>query len=151
MPTAEEIWREAEQQHAELEHQPPHTEEQIKACKALIYLFLVTFKYRMYDEVGKIVAQDYIQHNEELGTGRESIIEFAESRPDGFAYMRFKRIIVDGEYVGGQLHVREGASDKEGLRVFELLRYKDGQFLEHWDTMQPNKPASQHRHSNGIF
>ncbi|KAK1954567.1 hypothetical protein LY78DRAFT_593961 [Colletotrichum sublineola] len=151
MPTIAEIKAEVDEHYATLADQPPQTPAQIEACKALIYLFTVTFKYHMYDETAKLVSEDYIQHNEDLGTGRQSIIDFAESRTKGvYWYMRFKRIIVDGEYVGGQLHVKSSPED-EGVRVFELLRYKNGVFVEHWDVMQPIKPASERKNPIGVF
>ena len=151
MPTAAEIWTEADADYDALKDQPEQTEDQVKACKALLYLFLVTFKYHMYDETLKLISEDYIQHNEMLGTGPQSIIDFSEEKMRGdYFYMRFQRIIVNGEYVFGQLHVKDHAED-EGVRVAELLRYRNGRFVEHWDTVQPILPKSAKVNPNSVF
>jgi predicted SnoaL-like aldol condensation-catalyzing enzyme len=143
----EKIWKE------HLTDQPPQTPEQIKAAKALIELFLAAFVYHDYARARELVSEDYIQHNPSLGTGRESIIEFAErettdpNRPFTF---NWKRIFVDGQYVIAHNHVdiRDGT---DGVRVVEILRYENGVFTEHWDTVSPVPPKSEWKNANGPF
>ncbi|KAH7109489.1 hypothetical protein B0J13DRAFT_632342 [Dactylonectria estremocensis] len=143
----EKIWEE------HLIDQPRQTPEQIKAAKALIELFVATFKYHDYDRTRQMVAKDYIQHNPTVGTGVESIIEFAQrecSVPATSPILNYKRILVDGQYITVRLHVdpRDGS---EGLRVIEIFRYENGLFTEHWDCPVPNPPRSEHKNNYGLF
>jgi predicted SnoaL-like aldol condensation-catalyzing enzyme len=141
------IWKE------HLTDQPPQTPQQIKAGKALIELFLATFVYHDYDRTRELVSKDYIQHNPSLGTGVDSIIEFAEretrdpNRPFEF---NWKRIFVDGNYVIAHNHVETG-DGTDGVRVVEILRYENGVFTEHWDTVTPVPPKSEWKNQNGVF
>jgi predicted SnoaL-like aldol condensation-catalyzing enzyme len=143
----ERIWKE------QLTDQPKQTPEQIKAAKALIELFEATFNYHDYDVTRRLVAKDYIQHNVTVGTGQDSILEFAAREcadPATRPLFGYKRILVDGQYVVVHLLVkmRNGMGD---LKVIEIFRYEDGVFTEHWDSMAPIPPLSEHKNSNGVF
>ncbi|KAJ5209801.1 hypothetical protein N7449_004180 [Penicillium cf. viridicatum] len=99
-----------------------------------------------------------IEHNPEVGDGPESIIEFSQlankkiqnltgntaESPD----IRFKRILVDGDYVIIQSHVVRWKGDL-GLNVFDMLRHKDGEFVEHWDSI--SEVPNHSKNNNGIF
>ncbi|KAI7974979.1 hypothetical protein EIK77_002759 [Talaromyces pinophilus] len=143
----EKIWKE------HLTDQPPQTAEQIKAAKALIELFLAAFVYHDYARTRELVSKDYIQHNPSLGTGRESIIEFAEREttdPNKPFTCNWKRIFVDGQYVIAHIHV-DMNDGTDGVRVVEILRYENGVFTEHWDTVTPVPPKSEWKNPNGPF
>ncbi|CVL07438.1 uncharacterized protein FMAN_14360 [Fusarium mangiferae] len=133
--------------------QPTQTDEQIKAGRALIELFLATFVYHDYARTRELVSEDYIQHNPTLGTGRESIIEFAEREttdPNRPFKCNWKRILVDGQFVVAHIHV-EAYDGTDGMRVVEILRYEKGVFTEHWDTAAPVPPKSEWKNQNGLF
>ncbi|KAI1848225.1 hypothetical protein JX266_005938 [Neoarthrinium moseri] len=136
----------------QLKDQPKnHGPEEIKRCRALIELFLETFKYRNYTRTREMVHPDYIQHNATLGTGVESIIEFAErSWSDGkvMPEIRWNRMFVDGDYVIAHTKIMEGP---HGLKGVEYMRYQNGLFVEHWDVIEPVLPPEQHKNSNGVF
>ena len=152
MPDKQAFQVEVDKIYAELIDQPPHTPEQVHACKQIIKLFLYVFQYHMYDEVRKLVAKDYIQHNLSISTGGESIIEFAEMNrnPDGSTQMKlsYKRILVDGEYI--IIHMQGDLGAKQ-FRVVDIFRYRNGVFVEHWDAEQPIPPRSEWVNPNGPF
>ncbi|KAF5534517.1 snoal-like polyketide cyclase family 2 [Fusarium phyllophilum] len=142
----EKIWKE------QLTDQPKQTPDQIRAAKALIELFLATFKYHDYSVTRRLVRKDYIQHNLTVGTGQDSIIEFAEREAlrETPAIINYKRLLVDGEYVFVQFHV-DLSDGSPGLNCMEILRFNDGQFTEHWDVAATIPPASEHKNKNGPF
>jgi len=153
MPDAQAIQAEVDEIYAtELTDQPPHTPTQVEACKQVIKLFLTCFKYNQYDDVRKLVAEDYKQHNVTLGTGSESIIEFAEQNrnPDGTSRMKlsYKRILVDGEYV--IVHI-QGNLGQEAFKVVDIFRYRNGVFIEHWDSAEPIPAKDEWKNANGPF
>ncbi|KAL1799701.1 hypothetical protein ACET3X_000043 [Alternaria dauci] len=125
-----------------------HDANQTAAATKLIELFLLAFRYYEFDEVRKLIAKDYKQHDQSVGSGAESIIDFAKhmraeeiknSRdPDapGVARIDYKRIFVDGEYVVPHMHITRYPGDP-GLQAIEPMHYKDGVFQEHWTCLQP--------------
>lgn len=136
----------------QLTGQPPnHGPEEIKRCRALIELFLETFKYRNYERTRELVHPSYIQHNVSLGTGVDSIIEFSERSWKQWGKMPelvYKRIFVDGDYVIVHLKVEIG---QHGLKALEYLRWENDRFTEHWDVVEPIPPPEEHKNPNGVF
>lgn len=137
--TRPEIAAEIDRIYAEqLTDQPPHHgPEEIKKCRALIELFLETFKYKNYKRTREMVHPDYIQHNVDVDTGVDSIIEFSEKNGKEHGKMPeliYKCILVDGDYVVVHLKVELGP---HGTKALEYLRYQNGQFTEHWDVVAP--------------
>lgn len=152
-PTRPEVAAEIDRIYKEqLTDQPPHHgPEEVKKCRALIELFLEIFKYKNYERTREMVRADYIQHNIDIGTGVDSIIEFSEKQwamHDEFPELIYKRIFVDGDYVIVHLKVEDGP---HGLKALEYLRYEDGQFTEHWDVVAPIPPRQEHKNPNGVF
>lgn len=143
----ERIWVE------ELTDQPKQTPEQIRAAKALIELLEATFTHQDFAVTRGLVSKDYVQHNVSVGTGQESIIEFSKREfkdPATSPILKYKRILVDGQYVTVQLHIaaRDGS---EGYKAIEIFRYENGVFTEHWDVVAPIPPKSEHNNPNGVF
>ncbi|KAK2936747.1 hypothetical protein FoTM2_004694 [Fusarium oxysporum f. sp. vasinfectum] len=123
----EKIWKE------HLTDQPPQTPQQIKAGKALIELFLATTIPRL--------ELEWIQSSSSPRETRDP------NRPFQF---NWKRIFVDGNYVIAHNHVENG-DGTDGVRVVEILRYENGLFTEHWDTVTPVPPKSEWKNQNGVF
>ncbi|KAI6750594.1 hypothetical protein HG530_014875 [Fusarium avenaceum] len=145
LSNVERIWKE------QLTDQPKQTPEQIKAAKAVLELFEATFTYNDYNVTRRLVAKDYKQHNQTVGTGQESILEFARrdcEDPVTRPLITYQRILVDGQYVVVHLYVNQ-RNGGEDLKVIEIFRYEDGVFTEHWDVMAPIPPESEA--SNSAF
>ncbi|GKT63957.1 hypothetical protein ColTof4_04495 [Colletotrichum tofieldiae] len=133
-----------------------HTAEQVKAIRNLIKLNLVTFIYRQYDETRKLISPNYEQHNYEAGDGPESIIEFTNyfyekcEKTENQVKLepRIKRILVDGDYIVIHTHLLRWNGDR-GMNIMDIYRYKDGQFLEHWDLL--GEVPEHCKNANGVF
>ena len=99
--------------------------------------------------VERFIAPGYIQHNQGVEPGRESLKAFLDmirvQTPQ--AVHDVKRAFVDGDHVIVHYHVRRWPGDK-GWAVIDIFRVEDGMIAEHWDVMQdvtergpiPNSP-----------
>lgn len=97
---------------------------------------------RDLDYAEKIVAENYIQHNPYVKTGKSGFLEaiaFLKTVPKPKDSDPFMRIIVDNEYVVAHLGVKLGVQKKNVLDVF---RIEGGLIAEHWDAIQDRSEAS---------
>lgn len=87
--------------------------------------------------IDSLIAEDYIQHNPMVKTGRAGFME-------AFAYMKqmprpenpknpVVRAIAEGNFA--VLHLQVEIAGKQHV-VIDLFRVEDGQLAEHWDVMQ---------------
>ena len=87
--------------------------------------------------VDRFISPDYIQHNQSVTPGRESLKAFLDmikvQSPE--AVHDVKRAFVDGDHVTVHYHVRRWPGDP-GWAVIDIFRVADGLIAEHWDVMQ---------------
>ena len=97
------------------------------------------------EQADKFLAEDYIQHNPNVATGRAAVIEFIKSsRPRTEIPERVNREIVsitaEGDYVIISF-VRRGKNPLKNnedytTSWFDMFRIENGKIAEHWDTAE---------------
>lgn len=96
---------------------------------------LNTFTTGNTENIEKFVVDDYIQHNAEVETGKDAIINFAKSiaSKDKKTTIKIIRAFDDGEYV--VIHSLCNFVGTHELVAFDIFRFEDGMLVEHWDNM----------------
>jgi predicted SnoaL-like aldol condensation-catalyzing enzyme len=85
----------------------------------------------------KYLAEDYIQHNPQVPSGREAFVSAISGLLDQFPDATFdvKRVVAEDDLV--VLHsLVKFTPDERGHAVVDIFRVEDGKVAEHWDVLQ---------------
>ncbi len=96
------------------------------------------------EAAGKLMKEDYIQHNPAVPTGAAPILGFLPALKDSELSPTVHRVISEGDLV--VLHVTYENAQAFGAETqvaFDIFRVEDGKLAEHWDNLQPAVPADQ--------
>ena len=80
--------------------------------------------------IEELVADDFIQHNPQVRSGREAFCGFIAAVAPVEA--KVYRVLADGDLVALHHHFMSF-----GSAVVDIFRVVDGKVVEHWDVIQP--------------
>lgn len=100
-------------------------------------------------KVSRYIAENYIQHNPRVKTGRTGFIEFIEEFIKLKPKIEFISIVSDNDFV----HVFFKCTLANGIinKVCDIYRIENFMFVEHWDVIEHNVDIIKAVHENGIF
>ena len=98
--------------------------------------------------IDKYWSDRYIQHNPQLGNGREALKQLFGLVGPNFKY-EIGLIVADGDFV--MVHGRYTDFGPKPLVAVDIFRVKDGKLAEHWDVLQEEVPAENTANKNAMF
>ena len=106
---------------------------QEKNKSLVLEAFDTLFNKRDYAAAEKFWSPSYLQHSAHITPGRDGLFNLVKSMPSTLKYEP-GLIVADGDYV--IVHGRFSGHVGPNWIAADILRIKDGIFLEHWDVLQ---------------
>ena len=110
--------------------------------------FDTLFNKRDYPAAEKFWSPHYIQHSAHIAPGREGLFNLIKSLPPTLKYEP-GRVVAEGDFV--IVHGRYSGARPTNWIVADILRIKDGVFLEHWDVIQDEANKAESRSGLPMF
>lgn len=104
----------------------------------VLALFTAAFSDHDPQAAKPLLAQDYIQHNPQIETGADGLLNVIPYIAQSGMTATTHRVITEGDLV--VLHNTYNNADAFGapsLAAFDVFRVEDGKVVEHWDNLQP--------------
>jgi predicted SnoaL-like aldol condensation-catalyzing enzyme len=110
--------------------------------------FDTLFNKRDYAAAEKFWSPQYIQHSAHIPPGREGLFNLVKSLPPTLKY-EHGTIVADGDFV--IVHGRFSGFQPTNWIAADILRIKDGIFLEHWDVIQDEAAKAESKSGLPMF
>jgi predicted SnoaL-like aldol condensation-catalyzing enzyme len=110
--------------------------------------FDMLFNKRDYAAAEKFWSPRYIQHSAHLAAGREGLFNLVKSLPPTLKYEP-GTVVAEGEFV--IIHGRFSGFQSTNWIAADILRIKDGIFLEHWDVIQDEATKAESKSGLPMF
>ena len=123
-----------------------HTPDQNKTL--VLQAFDTLFNKRDYEAAARFWSDAYIQHSAHIEPGREGLFNLVRSLPAG---SRWEHGIVMAEGDSVMIHSRYSNADGSAIVVVDIMRMRDGVFVEHWDVIQDEATAEQSKSGRPMF
>lgn len=95
------------------------------------------------DEAKQTMAEDLIQHNLSVPTGRAALIGFIPAlKESGITATTHRLIAEDNMVVAHNEYKNAKLFGGEHLAAFDVFRIEDGKVAEHWDNLTPVTPPN---------
>jgi len=110
--------------------------------------FDTLFNKRNYAAAEKFWSPHYIQHSAHIPPGREGLFNLVKNLPPTLKYEPGK-VVAEGEFV--IIHGRFSGFQSTNWIAADILRIKDGIFLEHWDVIQDEATKAESKSGLPMF
>jgi len=114
----------------------------------LIRGFDVLFNKRDFTEAEKFWSPNYIQHSGHIPPGRVGLFGLVKAFPADTKWDH-GIIMAEGDFV--MVHSRYSNGDGSALIVVDIMRMKDGIFIEHWDVTEGAVTEAESRSERPMF
>lgn len=117
---------------------------QLAKNKRLVYdMWRTLLEARHLDQADKFMAEDYIQHNPAVATGRKAFVDFFSRFGGGPGELKDRisgklvAIVAEGDLVvlsfARELENPNKPGEKYTTTWFDMFRVKNNKVVEHWD------------------
>jgi predicted SnoaL-like aldol condensation-catalyzing enzyme len=111
--------------------------------------FETLFNKRDYAAAERFWSPNYTQHSAHIAPGREGLFNLIKSLPPTLKYEP-GTIVAEGDFV--MVHGRfSGFGQPLNWIAADILRIKDGIFVEHWDVIQDEATEQQSKSGLPMF
>src|SRR5215469_1789392 len=114
----------------------------------LVRGFETLFNRRDYAEAERMWSPDYIQHSGHIPPGREGLFGLVRAFPPDTKWDH-GIIMAEGDFV--MVHSRYSNGDGSAIVVVDIMRMKDGIFMEHWDVTEGSVTEAESKSKRPMF
>ncbi|HEX3462709.1 MAG TPA: nuclear transport factor 2 family protein [Candidatus Elarobacter sp.] len=131
------------------EHMMTETESRDRAKQFALEAFDTLFNRRDMEKAATFWSPGYIQHSAHIPPGRDGLFDLVRSAPPTMRYENHL-VLTEGEWV--MMHGRfSGRGDAPNWIAVDILRVRDGVFLEHWDVLQDEATKAESKSGLPMF
>jgi predicted SnoaL-like aldol condensation-catalyzing enzyme len=116
--------------------------------RLVLEAFDTLFNKRDYAEAEKFWSPQYIQHSAHIAPGRDGLFNLVRSMPPTLKYEP-GTIVAEGDVV--IVHGRFSGFQATNWIAADILRIKDGIFVEHWDVIQDEATKAESKSGRPMF